>query len=142
MMNLQRYLIVTLFSLFVSITVAQEYVVPEGVTVLTEEQLLNEVVGNTFYTYNWDEYYEPPSEGESRGKLKIKHKRYGLVGGTWSIKGPQFCINYDKLPLSHHGNCFTFAMEGDKVTFYKPDGSIWYSKGGTIKQKKGNPNNL
>ena len=141
-MKYQPHFIVVLFSLFASIAIAQDYVVPKGVTVLTGEQLLNQVVGNTFYNYNWDEYYEPPPEGRLEGKLKIKHNRYGLVGGTWSIKGSQFCINYDKLPLSHHGDCFTFAMDGEKVTYYKADGSIWYSKGGTIKQKIGNPNNL
>ena len=136
------YLVVTLFSLSVSIAIAQDYIVPKGVTVLTEEQLLNKVVGNTFYNYNWDEYYEPGIEKKLEGKLTIKHRKYGLVSGAWSIKGSQFCINYDKLPLSHHGDCFTFAMDGDKVTYYKADGSIWHSKGGTIKQKMGNPNNF
>lgn len=30
-----------------SVTSAEDYVVPTGVTVLTEEQLLNQIIGNT-----------------------------------------------------------------------------------------------
>ena len=142
MSNLRKFSPVILLVWLTFNATAEDYIVPDGVTVLTEEQLLDRVVGNTSYTYNWDEYYRPSADGNLQGELQIRHHKYGLVGGSWKINGSLFCTSYDKKPMSFHGFCYTMALDGDKATYYKTDGSIWYSKGGTIRLKKGNPNNF
>ena len=142
MLRLRIYLTCSLFLGPFSFAKAQDYIAPEGIAALTEQQLLNQIIGNTLSSHNWDEYYEPSTDQKLEGKLTIKHNRYGLVTGTWSIASSLICFNYDKLPLSQNGGCFTLGFDGDKVTYYKTDGTIWYPIGGSPKLRKGNPNNF
>jgi hypothetical protein len=48
MMKIRTYILVVLISWAASIANAGDYIVPEGVTVLTEEQLMTQVIGNTY----------------------------------------------------------------------------------------------
>ena len=53
------------------VATAAEIIVPNGVTLLTEEQLLDRVIGNTFIGgKRWVEYYEPGIGGVKQGKDK------------------------------------------------------------------------
>jgi hypothetical protein len=56
-------LLVSLVVATTSVTSAEDYVVPTGVTVLTEEQLLKQIIGNTLMGGNeqWFNYFLPPS---------------------------------------------------------------------------------
>ena len=141
-MKIHTFMIAAFISLQASIVDASDYVVPEGVAILTEKQLLDQVIGNTFYNSRWDEYYVPPLGEKAEGKIKMDHKKYGLVGGTWRINESVMCWEYDRLPVSAYGGCYTIALDGENATFYTTDGAIWYSRGGRIKQKPGNPGNL
>ena len=77
-----------LFSWSVSVATAGDYIVPEGVTVLTEEQLLTRVIGNTLVGgTRWVEYYEPATGNLKEGRIKGKSKGIGLYGGVGKLKG-------------------------------------------------------
>lgn len=65
-----------------SVATAAEIIVPNGVTLLTEEQLLDRVIGNTFIGgKRWVEYYEPGIDGVKQGMVKGYSKIDGLHGG-------------------------------------------------------------
>jgi len=134
-------LIALLLGLSTSVT-ARDYVAPSGVSVLTEEQLLNQIIGNTFYNERWTDFYEPPAENQMEGKLRSRHNTYGTHGGSWSIKASLFCVEFDKAPMSAFGDCYTISLDGGNATWYLTDGSTYYPRGGRIKLISGNPNDL
>ena len=57
-----------------SVISAEDYILPTGVTVLTEEQLLNQIIGNTLVGgyENWVEYFEPPTGDQKKVRFKGK----------------------------------------------------------------------
>ncbi len=78
-----------LAALLVSTTLteaAEDYVVPAGVTVLTEDQLLNQIIGNTLIGggFRWYAYFLPPSGDQKKGRFK---GRSGISGSTKSPSG-------------------------------------------------------
>ena len=141
MFNARLYILLVLI-VGTSITSAKDYVLPEGVSVLTDKELLTLFVGNTAFNRRFFDYYEPPAEGEMQGKLGSKHMVHGPYGGTWSIDGPLICWEFDRLPLSAFGSCVTVAKDGDTFPFFKTNGAEYYLKGGRIKVVSGNPENL
>jgi hypothetical protein len=54
------------------IATAEDYVIPTGVTVLTEEQLLKQIIGNTVMDgiESWVEYFEPPTGDQKKGSFR------------------------------------------------------------------------
>ena len=142
MLGFRICLLVALVVATTSVTSAEDYVVPTGVTVLTEEQLLTQFVGNTCYTERWAEYFEPPAGNQMKGKIKAKHNAWGTYGGNWSINASLICIEYDRGPFSDYDNCYTIALDGDNATWFLTDGSTYYDPGGRIKLISGNPNNF
>ncbi len=89
---------------------------------LSEEQLLSKIIGNTLMGRNnnvgkWAEYYELSKVGESYGKIYGKTKR--LYSGSWKIDGSVMCFNYQG---SDSGGCWMLALDGNIVTWYKPNG--------------------
>jgi len=55
----------------ISPATAEDYVVPTGVTVITEEQLLNQIIGCTLLGgETWVEYFEPAANGLKEGRIK------------------------------------------------------------------------
>jgi YHS domain-containing protein len=89
---------------------------PDGVTVLTEQELFQHFVGSTvtgvFRETVWVEYYEP--EGRIRGTWGGRP-----YGGAWSISGPWMCYDYGG---EANDRCRTILLEGDQITFFKESG--------------------
>ena len=122
--------------------ITEDYVLPTGVTILTEEQLLTQVIGSTFVGgTRWVEYYEPSPDGQTMGRIKVKYR--GLfTGASWTINGSLLCIKYDEHFMNSFNACNTISLDGNKVTLCNPDGTTFYPGAGPIKHLSGNPNNL
>jgi len=77
---------------------AVDYILPTGVTVLTEEQLLTIIIGNTTTGKNsvagkWAEYYEPSRDEGKNGEIRGKARR--AYYGQWKINGSLMCLDFD-----------------------------------------------
>jgi hypothetical protein len=123
---------------------AEDYVVPTGVTVLTEEQLLNQIIGNTLVNGNefWVDYFEPPTGDQKNGRFKGKSAPSGRYSGSWEVKENLLCWQYDESHMVKYNICHTIVLDGDIVTFYKTSGYPWYNKQRTIKLISGNYKNF
>ena len=141
MLGVRFYVLVGLIIGTTSNAIAEDYILPAGVSVLTEEQLLNQAIGNTFFTKRWAEYYEPPSGNLKKGTFTGKQLK-SPISGSWEIDGPFICFQYDQAYLAEYNTCYSIAIDGDNATWYKTDGSLWYPRGGRIKLISGNPKNL
>jgi hypothetical protein len=143
MMKILSCILAALFSWAALIANADDYIAPEGVTVLTEEQLMTQVIGNTYLGgKKFVEYFEPPTGGKKEGRIKGKHRRTGLYGGNWKISGSLMCWEYDDPKSAAYNDCFTTALDGDIVNLYTVRGNIHSDIAGTITLAPGNPNNL
>jgi hypothetical protein len=141
-----RARICLLAALLVSTTfteAAEDYVVPAGVTVLTEEQLLNQIIGNTLRggSGRWLAYFLPPSGDQKKGRFKGSSARKGPSKGDWTVNESLMCWHFDSPARSYANGCFTTALDGDTITWYLPTGSPRYSGGGPRKLFSGNPEN-
>jgi hypothetical protein len=127
-----------------SVTSAEDYVLPAGVTVLTEEQLLNQIIGNTLVAgyENWVEYFEPPTGDQKKGRFKAKSAYAGRYGGSWEVKADLMCWQHDEANMVRYNKCITTVLDGDIVTWYQTNGFPWFSRYGKIKLISGNPKNL
>ncbi len=133
-----------LAALIVSTTLAEaaeDYVVPAGVSVLTEDQLLNQIIGSTLKTYRWRAYFLPPSSDQKKGRFKGRNSMVGPIPGDWTVNGSLMCWHFDSIKRSVYNGCFTTNLDGDTVTWYLPTGTPRYSKGGPRKLISGNPEN-
>ena len=145
MIGLRFCLIVALVAGATSRATAVDYTVPAGVTILTEEQLLTQIIGNTFmratstHRTTVVEYFEPPTGDLKKGRIKGHSMDYGLYNSIWTIKGAQLCWKHER--PDWFGGCFTVALDGDTVTRYKANGEIKYERGWIIKLVPGNPEN-
>ena len=137
-------LLVALIVATTSVTSAEDYVVPTGVTVLTEEQLLNQIIGNTLVGgyENWVEYYEPPTGDQKKGSFKATSSFQGRYGGSWEVKENLMCWQHDDPHLVQYNTCVTIVLDGDIVTRYQTDGFPKFSRFKPIKLISGNPKNL
>ena len=136
-------LLVALVVATTSVTSAEDYVVPTGVTVLTEEQLLNQIIGSTLRggSGRWRAYFLPPSGDQKKGRFKGKHKGR-FTKGDWTVNGSLMCWHFDSPTRSAANGCFTTALDGDTVTWYLPTGTPRYSMGGPRKLISENPENF
>jgi len=127
-----------------SVTSAEDYVVPTGVTVLTEEQILNQIIGNTLvYGYEHHvEYFEPPTGDQKNGKFKGRSARFFSYGGSWEVKENLMCWKHDKSSMVRFDMCITIVLDGDIATWYQTNGFPWYNGHPPIKLISGNPKNL
>ena len=138
-------LLVALVVVTTSVTSAEDYVVPTGVTVLTEEQLLNQIIGNTLMGgyYKWYNYFLPPSGDQKKGRFRGKaSSRTTPHGGDWTVNGSLMCWHFDIVTMGYANGCFTTNLDGDTVTWYLPSGTPRYSRHGRISLISGNPENL
>jgi len=143
MMKIRTYILVGLVSWVASVVNAEDFIVPEGVTVLNEKQLMTQIIGNTYMLGKLTvEYFEPPAEGQREGRIKGKHRRRGLYGGNWKINGSLMCWEFDDPKLAVYNDCFTTALDGDIVTSYTIRGHLHTYPAGTVVLVPGNPNNL
>ncbi len=144
MFGVRICLLVSLVVGATSIATAEDYVLPTGVTVLTEEQLLNQIIGNTLVGgyENWVEYFEPPTGDQKKGRFEGKSVASSRYGGSWEVKENLMCWKYDKPHMVKYNICTTTVLDGDIVTWYKTDGSPWYNRLHQIKLISGNPKNF
>jgi len=124
----------------VAISYAEDYVIPEGVDVLTEEQILTQVIGSTYVAgFLWVEYYVPPTVALNKGR--IRGKRLGFsYGGSWFVDGQLMCWKYDS--GSDYDGCYSTALDDEVVSWYDTSGKQYTSEGGRVRLKKGNPDEL
>ena len=137
-------LLVALVVVTTSVTSAEDYVVPTGVTVLTEEQLLNQIIGNTLVGgyEKWVEYFEPPPGDQKKGRFKGKSIGSGLYHGSWEVKEGLMCWQFDEPHMVRYNQCVTTVLERDIVTWYQTNGFPWYNRLHQIKLISGNPKNF
>ena len=136
-----------LAALIVSTTLAEaaeDYVVPAGVSVLTEDQLLNQIIGSTLVAGNgrWYAYFLPPSGDQKKGRFKGRSSMNYPTKGDWTVNGSLMCWHFDSPVRSVYNSCFTTNLDGDTVTWYLPNGTPRYSIGGRINLIAGNPENF
>jgi len=90
------------------------FVTPVGVTLLTEPEIIQMIVGNTFMgeTAKGGMYYEYYTEdGHIRGL--VRGEKYS---GKWKVKGSVICFDYND---PSHEHCSTLSVnEGGSVRFY------------------------
>jgi len=132
-------LLVALVVATTSVTSAEDYVVPTGVTVLTEEQLLNQIIGNTLESGSWVEYFEPPTGDQKKGRFKGKSGIVGRWSGRWEIKENLMCWLHDK--RVGYNQCVTTVLDGDIVTWYQTDGFPKFTRH-PLKLISGSPSNF
>ncbi len=144
MLEVRICLLVALIVTTTSATSAEDYVLPTGVTVLTEEQLLNQIIGNTlvFGYEHYVEYFEPPTGDQKNGRFKAKSAPLGRYGGSWEVKENLMCRKHDKSSMARFDMCITIVLDGDIATFYKTNGFAWYNQHAPIKLISGNPKNI
>lgn len=129
-----------------AISYAQEYKLPPGITVLTEEEILTKIIGNTLLAggWRWGAYFEPPAEGQKKGRFRGRNAVLGPTdptGGDWTVNKELMCWHFDKTTLSAYSGCFTTELNGDTVKWYLPSGHPRYSRAGQIRLVPGNPEN-
>ncbi len=144
MFGVRTCLLVSLVVGATSIATAEDYVLPTGVTVLTEEQILNQIIGNTLvYGYEHHvEYFEPPTGDQKNGRIKATSAPLGRYGGSWEVKENLMCWKHDKSHMVRFDMCITIVLDGDIATWYETSGFAWYNKHSPIKLISGNPMNL
>ena len=144
MLQARIYLLMALLVGTTFIATAEDYVIPTGVTVLTEEQLLKQIIGNTLVGgyEHWVDYFELPTGDQKKGRFKGWDARYRQYVGDWTIHGALMCIHYDKTTQVAWGGCYTTALDGDIVTWYETNGFPWYNRAPPLKLISGNFKNF
>jgi len=127
-----------------SVAAAEDYVVPDGVSVLTEDQLLNQIIGSTLVTGygRLYAYFLPPSGDQKKGRFKGRSASTGPMKGDWTVNGALMCRHFDSPTHSLLNGCFTTHLDGDTVTWYLATGTPRYSRIGRISLIAGNPENF
>ena len=114
---------------------SKEVIQPEGVTLMTEAELRETLVGNTYegdsVKYPGSTYIEfIQADGTIRG-LWNGEDRYK---GKWVISGPVWCYKY-----KNSNGCNTLAKAGDTIFWYSLDGT---TRGGKSIVVAGDSKNL
>ena len=93
--NYMMTLVVFFFGV-TSIAFAKDYKIPDGVTVLTEKQLLTQVIGNTLSGNNkWFEYFDPSGKELMKGRFRAEWLQAELNEGSWEIHKSLLCRKFD-----------------------------------------------
>jgi len=113
----------------------QTYTQPEGVTLMTEAELRNTLVGNTYagdsvryQGSTYVEYIRPD------GKINGLWNGSDRYKGEWAISGKVWCYKY-----KNSSGCNTLAKSGDTIFWYGLDGT---TKGGKAVVTAGDPQKL
>ena len=127
-----------------SIAIAKDYKVPDGVTVLTEKQLLTQVIGNTLTGRNkWFQYFDPSGKELKKGRMRGEKLQTELYGASWEVHKSLLCLKFDDARLAAlYDACYTIALDGNEVTMYKDNGYPYYDPYSPILILSGNPKNL
>ncbi len=127
-----------------SIAFAKDYKIPDGVTVLTEKQLLTQVIGNTMTGRNkWFEYFDPSGKELKKGRLRGEWLQTELYEASWEVHKSLLCRKFDDARLAaKYDGCFTIALDGNEVLMYKDNGYRYDDPYSPILILSGNPENL
>ena len=113
----------------------KQFTQPEGVTLMSESEIRDTLVGNTYEgesirkpgnTYR--EFIHP--DGKISGLWNGEHR----YEGKWAVSGKVWCYRYETVR-----GCSTLARDGDTILWYGLDGSY---KGGKSIVTAGDPGNL
>lgn len=114
---------------------SREYIQPDGVILMTEAEIREFLVGNTYkgdsVSYPGNTYIEFISPDGKISGLWNEEERYK---GTWAIFGKVWCYKYKTT-----NGCNTLSRSGDTLTWYGLDGT---HKGGKSIVVSGDPRNL
>ena len=121
-----------LLALVLVMSSAQQQARADEPVVLTEQEILAQIVGNTANIVGgeekWSEYYRP--DGTIRGRSE-----HGSVQGKWTVSGSEMCFDYVG---SGDAVCWTITVEGNEITYYRKE----KHKHVTATLLKGNPKNF
>ncbi len=113
---------------------------PNSVNVLTEDQLLSNIIGSTLTETEGSSYAEHYESSQSEKRMgEIRGKSSKPYSGRWKIAGSLMCFDYKG--SSSSDGCWTLVLEGDTVTWYKTNGDrdeAWSPS----RLVPGNPNNF
>ncbi len=117
------------------ITMSKKVTKPEGVTLMSEQEIKDTIVGNT---YAGDSVRNPGSTYvefiRPDGRIKGLWNGTDRYNGEWAISGNVICAKY---PSSTQ--CSTLAKSGDTIYWYALDGT---TKGGYARVTPGDSQNL
>ncbi len=121
-----------LLALVLVMSSAQQQARADEPVVLTEQEILAQIVGNTAVSTGggegWSEYYHPG--GAIRGRSD-----HGLMQGKWTVSGAEMCFDYVG---SGDAGCWTISVEGNEITYYRKE----KHKHQTATLLNGNPKNF
>jgi len=104
-----------LLALVLVMSSAQQQARADEPVVLTEEEILAQIVGNTAVSTGggerWAEYYQP--DGAIRGRSE-----HGSMQGKWTVSGSEMCFDYVG---SGDASCWTMSVEGNEITYYRKE---------------------
>lgn len=113
----------------------KKYIEPAGVTLMTETEIRNTVVGNTYKGESvrypgstYIEYIHPD------GRISGLWNGTDRYKGKWAVAGPVWCYRYET-----QRGCNTLVKSGDRILWYHLDGS---HGGGEALVMAGDPENL
>jgi hypothetical protein len=144
MLSVRIWLLAVLLVATASVAMAKDYTVPDGVTVLTEKQLLTQVIGNTMTGGNkWFEYFDPSGKELKKGRLRGAWLKAELYEASWEVHKSLLCRKFDDARLAaKYDGCYTIALDGNEVTMYKDNGYRYDDPYSPILLLSGNPENL
>ncbi len=121
-----------LLTLVLVMSSAQQHARADEPVVLTEQEILAQIVGNTAVSTGggekWSEYYQP--DGAIRGRSE-----HGTMQGKWTLSGSEMCFDYVG---SGDAGCWTISVEGNEITYYRKE----KHKHQTATLLNGNPKNF
>jgi hypothetical protein len=93
-----------------------------SINFLSEEQLLNNIVGNTLSGKNtrvwkWAEYYAPSKIGDKKGMIYGKTTKHYTA--QWEINGSIMCFDYAD---TTRDRCMALSLDGLTVSWYRHNG--------------------
>ena len=99
-------------TLFGDVEIPESYELPVGVTVLSEAEIRDQIVGSTLNRgKNWSEYIL--ADGTLSGLSgDLRYCDY------WAVSGPVMCFGIDS-----QSYCATFAREGSRLSPFNMDGT-------------------
>ena len=117
---------------------AQQQAKAHEPVVLTGQEILTQVIGNTASgvgkKHRWTEYYHPDGTIQGRTDGNAVENDDGPYQGKWNVSDSKMCFVYVN---SGDVGCYTISIKGNEIT-YSRKGEHSYT--GTL--LKGNPKNF
>ncbi len=107
-----------LLALVVVMSSAQQQARAHEPVMLTEQEILAQVIGNTASgvgeKHAWSEYYQP--DGAIRGRSHHGSGEVHPTQGKWTISGSEMCFDYAG---SGDAGCWTISVESNEIAYHK-----------------------